>query len=105
MQRSNDLLDYYLNDTDSFNQKMQSVTEKIKTAFFPFIDYSIVEKVNIMGLSCVFVFNENIKKSKLKFLWMYMFSKKLEVRFTDSTDEEIQRVSDTLHEAIRMSGF
>lgn len=116
MQRSNDLLDYYLNDMDSFNKKMIGISEKLKFAFSPFILYSLVKQVNIMGMSCVFVFDNNIKKSQLKFLWLYMISKKIEVRFTednlwffsfalDSSNEEIQRVRDALQDAIKQVDF
>lgn len=80
MQRANDLIDYYLSNTVSFNEQMAQTTERIINHFSPFSNYSFVENVNIMGLCCVFVFNRNIKKTRLKLIWTYMISKGIEVR-------------------------
>lgn len=113
MQRSNDLLEYYMNNLEMFNKNMSNVNERIKECFNSFVNYSIVDQVNVMGLCCVFVFNENIKKTMLKFLWTYMISKKIEVRPTeanlwflnfalDSTDEELFKVKNALEEAMEI---
>ncbi len=113
MQRANDLIDYYLSNTVSFNEQMAQTTERIINHFSPFSNYSFVENVNIMGLCCVFVFNRNIKKTRLKLIWTYMISKGIEVRHhednlwflsfaIDSTDEELVRVKNALEEAMKL---
>ena len=113
MQRSNDLLEYYLNNIEYFNRKMFCVTEKIKDCFSPFVKFSSVRQVNIVGLCCVFVFDENVKKSKLKFLWLYLLSKNIEARHNeenlwfmnfalDTTDKELFIVKNALLEAFQL---
>ncbi len=113
MQRSNDLLAYYLDDSSTFNKRLSSVTEKISKYFGSFANTSIVNQVNIIGLCCIFTFNENVKKAKLRLLWLHMLSRNIEVRpiegnlwifnfALDSSDEEFAIVRDELKVAMEL---
>ena len=113
MQRANDLIEYYTNNSAFFTKAISSVTKRITEYFSPLVNTSIVKKVNISGLCCVFVFEENVKKAKLRLLWLYLLSKNIEARHTednlwflnfalDSTDEEFCAVRDAIVEAIKL---
>lgn len=114
MYRSNALLEYYLNDIKTFNSKMSTVTEKIIKHFRSFERFKIVKQINITGLTCIIVFKESTKKATIKLLWLYMLSKKIEVRpvekdlwffnfALDATDEELLIVKDSLEEAFKLT--
>ena len=117
MQRSNDLLQYYLNDSVSFDKRLHALTKKIVEHMVPFEKYQIIKQVNVMGMCCVFVFNGNIKKSIHRLLWTYLISKGIETRHAeddlwflnfalDSTSEEINKVRIAIEEGLRLiSGY
>lgn len=113
MQRSNDLLEYYMNDPEVFEKSLSSMTEKITEYFGSFVNFSIAKQVNIIGLCCIFVFDENVKKGKLRLLRQYMLSKSIAVRHIednllflnfalDSTDKELSVVKSTMEEAMEL---
>ena len=113
IQRSNDLLEYYMNNHEVFEKSLFSMTEKIVGYFSFFANFSIVKQVNIIGLCCIFVFEENVKKGKLRLLRQLMLSKSIAVRdiednllflnfALDSTDKELYIVKHTMEEAIKL---
>lgn len=114
MQRSNELLEYYMNNPAAFKKSLFSITKKIGECFDSFVNFLMVKQVNIIGLCCIFVFDENVKKGKLRLIRQYMLSKSIAVRHIednllslnfalDSTDDELCVVRDKMKEAIELS--